>query len=128
LAVKIDAKDGIKTEAKISHIDMTSISQKRKDVCAQYVSTPKENICYTHLTTGEKICPNTDIYSQTVPAYCYAENDDLSYLAANIWEYSGNFVQRGLYIGNVLFTVSPEIIQANMYGSAYSTIKTIKNK
>jgi hypothetical protein len=57
--------------------------------------------------------------------YCYAEYDDSSYLANRIWELYPRFIQRGLYIGNSLYTVSPNSIQANNYGGSYELQKKI---
>lgn len=97
---------------------MAGIAEKRKTECAQYTTTVTEEKCYTHIVTGEKIClkPQNNPENQTIPAYCYAEFDDSSYLANNIWNLYTSFIQRGLYIGNSLYTVSPSAIQANNYG------------
>lgn len=129
LALKIDKNTGISQEAKITHIDMSGIAEKRKADCAQYVTPVTEEKCYTHIVTGEKIClkPQDNPANQTIPTYCYAEFDDSSYLANNIWNLYASFVQRGLYIGNTLYTVSPNIIQANTYGGAYELQKKIDN-
>ncbi len=130
LALKIDKNSGINQEAKITHIDMTGIAQKRRDECAKYGAPSKEEKCYTHIVTGEKIClkPQDNPENQAIPLYCYSEYDDSSYLANNIWELYPAFVQRGLYIGNSLYTVSPNFIQANNYGSSYELQKKIDNK
>jgi len=99
LAVKIDTS-GISEAGRVSHIDMTGIAEKRKQECAQYTTTVTEEKCYTHVTTGEKICvkPADNPINQNIPAYCFAENDDSSYLANQIWNYYPYFVQRGIYI------------------------------
>jgi inhibitor of cysteine peptidase len=129
LALKIDKNTGITQEAKISHIDMTGIAEKRKTECAQYVTPITEEKCYTHIVTGEKIClkPQNNPENQTIPTYCYAEFDDSSYLANNIWNLYTSFVQRGLYIGNSLYTVSPNTIQSNVYGGNYDFQKKVNN-
>jgi len=129
LALKIDKNTGISQEAKITHIDMAGITEKRKTECAQYITTVTEEKCYTHIVTGEKIClkPQNNPENQTIPAYCYAEFDDSSYLANNIWNLYTSFIQRGLYIGNSLYTVSPNSIQANTYGWDYAIQKRIDN-
>ncbi len=97
---------------------MAGIAEKRKTECAQYTTTVTEEKCYTHIVTGEKIClkPQNNPENQNIPAYCFAELDDSSYLANNIWNLYTSFIQRGLYIGNSLYTVSPSAIQANNYG------------
>lgn len=109
---------------------MSGIAQKRKDECAKYAPTITEEKCYTHIVTGEKICvkPQDNPENQTIPLYCYSEYDDSSYLANRIWELYPFFVQRGLYIGNSLYTLSPNSIQANNYGGAYELQKKIDNK
>ena len=126
LAVKIST-EGISEAARITHIDMSGIAEKRKQECAQYSNTVNEEKCYTHVTTGEKICvkPADNPVNQNIPAYCFAENDDSSYLANQIWNYYPFFVQRGVYIGDTLYTLSPSIIQANQYSAAYTLIKRI---
>lgn len=128
LAVKIDT-GGISEAGRITHIDMTGIAEKRKQECAQFTSTVTEEKCYTHITTGEKICvkPSDNPNNQAIPAYCYAENDDSSYLANQIWNYFPYFVQRGLFIGDTIYTASPAYIQSNTYGWAYSLIKRVEN-
>lgn len=129
LALKIDKNTGISQDAKITHIDMAGIAEKRKTECAQYVTPVTEEKCYTHIVTGEKVClkPQNNPENQNIPTYCYAEFDDSSYLANNIWNLYTSFVQRGLYIGNSLYTVSPNTIQANTYGGAYELQKKIDN-
>lgn len=128
LAVKIDT-NGISEAGRVTHIDMTGIAEKRKQECSQYTTTVTEEKCYTHITTGERICvkPADNPNNQNIPAYCFAENDDSSYLANQIWNYYPYFVQRGLYIGDILYTASPSVIQANKYGESYSFIKKIVN-
>jgi hypothetical protein len=128
LAMKIDTS-GISEAGRVTHIDMTGIAEKRKQECAQYTTTITEDKCYTHITTGEKICvkPSDNPNNQTIPVYCFAENDDSSYLANQIWNYSSFFVQRGLFIGDTLYTASPAYIQANVYGGNYSFIKKVEN-
>ena len=118
LAVKIDTASGITQQAKITHIDMADIAAKRKADCAQYVPIDTAEKCYTHIVTGEKICvkPGDNPVNPTIPTYCYSEFDDTSYLANQIWNFYSYFVQRGLYIGDSLYTVSPYTIQANTYG------------
>lgn len=130
LALKIDKNSGITQEAKITHIDMTGIAQKRREECAKYGAPSKEEKCYTHIVTGEKIClkPQDNPENQAIPLYCYSEYDDSSYLANKIWELYPAFVQRGLYIGNSLYTVSPNSIQANNYGGSYELQKKIEGK
>lgn len=129
LAIGINADSGITTQAKISHIDMSGIAEKRKADCAQYTLPSTQEKCYTHITTGEKVClkPKDDPAYQYIPAYCYAENDDSSYLANTLWNFSADFVQRGLFIGNTLYTVSPNSIQANNFGGGYELVKRVEN-
>lgn len=130
LTLKIDKNVGITQAAKITHIDMSGIAQKRKDECAKYAPTITEEKCYTHIVTGEKICvkPQDNPENQSIPLYCYTEYDDSSYLANRIWELYPDFIQRGLYIDNSLYTVSPNSIQANNYGGSYELQKKIDNK
>jgi inhibitor of cysteine peptidase len=130
LALKIDKNSGINEETKITHIDMSGIAQKRKEECSKYAPSTTEEKCYTHIVTGEKICikPQDNPDNQTIPLYCYSEYDDSSYLANKIWELYPAFVQRGLYIGNILYTVSPNNIQANNYGGGYELQKKIENR
>lgn len=130
LAIKIDKNTGINQEAKITHIDMSGIAEKRREECAKYAQKTTEEKCYTHIVTGEKICmkPQDNPANQSIPLYCYSEYDDSSYLANKIWELYPAFIQRGLYIGNTLYTVSPNNIQANNYGGGYELQKKIDNR
>ena len=127
LAVKIDTQSGIHEEARITHIDMTGLADKRKADCAQYKPVTTETKCYTLISTGEKVCvkPQDNPVNPTIPLYCYAEFDDSSYLANQIWNFSSSFVQRGLFIGNTVYTLSPSLIQANSYGSGYGFLGKI---
>jgi hypothetical protein len=130
LAVGIDAGSGISERAKITHIDMENIAKERREECAKYtVPTSTTEKCYTHIVTGEKICvkPSEDPAYSKIPAYCFAEMDDSSYLANQIWNFYTDFVQRGLYIGDTLYTLSPSTIQANTYGSGFGFIKKVTN-
>lgn len=128
LAVKIST-EGISEAARITHIDMTGIQDKRKQECAAYTNVVKEEKCYTHISTGEKVCvkPADNPANQNIPPYCFMENDDSSYLANQIWNYYPFFVQRGIYIDDVLYSASPSYIQANQYGWSYSLIKKVIN-
>lgn len=110
MGVQIQPETGIKTYIKASHIDTSSLSSERQKECSQY-KNPENGKCYTHVVTGEKICPHTT----TIPSYCYAEYDDSSYLAARIWEYSDRFIQRGMYIRDFFFALSPKMITAHRY-------------
>lgn len=129
LAVKINATSGISESGRVTHIDMTGIAEKRKQECAQYTAVVTEEKCYTLITTGEKICmkPGDNPANQNIPVYCFAENDDSSYLANQIWNYYPYFIQRGLYIGDTLYTASPSYIQANQYGGSYGFLKKVAN-
>ena len=129
LAVKIDATSGISEAGRVTHIDMTGIAEKRKQECAQYTAVVTEEKCYTLITAGEKICmkPGDNPANQNITVYCFAENDDSSYLANQIWNYYPYFIQRGLYIGDTLYTASPSYIQANQYGGSYGFLKKVAN-
>jgi inhibitor of cysteine peptidase len=128
LSVSIDAKNGIKKVSQISHIDQTDIGKKRREECAQYTQGVTTDQCYTHVTTGEKICvkPADNPTNGYIPAYCYAEYDDQSYLASTIWNYYPAFIQRAVYIGDVLYTLSAEKIQANTYRDDYALLRSIQ--
>lgn len=128
LAVKIGL-DGISEAGRVTHIDMTGIAEKRKQECAQYTAVVTEEKCYTLISTGERICmkPGDNPANQNIPAYCFAENDDSSYLANQIWNYYPYFIQRGLSIGDTLYTASPSYIQANQYGGSYGFLKKVEN-
>lgn len=126
LVVNIDANKGIKKEILISHIDSTDMLKKRDAECLTYTSQPSPEQCYTLRTTGEKIC--TKPVENPIPIYCYNESDDSAYLASQMWNYSLDFVQRGLYIGDRLFTVSANHIQSNVYGSGYGVLRSVFNK
>jgi len=60
LVVEVDKDDGINEKARITHIDMDSIGEKRKEECARYSPAQTETKCYTHVTTGEEICVEPD--------------------------------------------------------------------
>lgn len=124
LALKIDKNAGITEEARISHIDMTGISEKRKTECAKYDVKVEEKKCYTHLTTGKKTCidPMDNPANPRIPTYCFAEYDDSSYIASHFWDYVHSYVQRGIYIKNTLYTASPYMIQAHTYGGGYGFV------
>lgn len=109
---------------------MTGIAEKRKKECAAFSTKITEKKCYTHITTGEKTCidPQDNPENQKIPRFCFSEYDDSSYLANDIWNYNNVFIQRGLYIGNYLYTLSPSLIQANTYGGGYGVVGKISLK
>jgi inhibitor of cysteine peptidase len=126
MVVGIDKNAGIAEKARISHIDMTGIAEKRKKACAAYGSVSHEKKCFTHVTTGEKTCLDpSEVSGQKIPLYCFSEYDDTSFIATNFWEYSNSFIQRGVYINKSLYTVSPSFIQANTYGGNYALEKKV---
>ena len=50
-------------------------------------------------------------YPQYVPSYCKAEWTVDMYFANNIWNYSGDFINRVLYVGDSLYTIGMSRIQ-----------------
>ena len=86
---------------------MSDIADKRKEACERYDTTKKETECYTHVTSGEEICVDPiDEYRGRIPEYCFAEYDDTTYLAQNLWSFSHDFIGRMLYVGNAIYSLS----------------------
>jgi hypothetical protein len=54
------------------------------------------------LLDGSEYCPGD---SQYIPPYCYAGSTVDSYIANRIWNYSDDFVNRALYIGEQFYTI-----------------------
>lgn len=127
LILNVHKDTGINKQAEITHIDMSEISQKRKEQCERYAPKETEVKCYTHITTGEEICQDPEESYRHVPEYCFAEFDDSAYLAQNMWSFHHNFVDRILYIGDVVYTLSDAMIQSNSIGS-YDEIDSEKWK
>lgn len=101
---------------------------KKRDVeCANYSAKQSVEQCYTLRTTGEKVCTRPSEINP-IPLYCYNESDDSAYLANQMWNFSSDFVQRGLFIGDTLFTVSAHHIQSNSYGNGYGVLKSIAHR
>ena len=120
LVVSVHKERGVKNEAMITHIDMESIGERRQKECAKYSPSTSEPKCYTHVSTGEEICVEQEIEDRAyVPEYCFAEFDDTSYLAQNLWNFHHSFVDRILYIWDSIYTLSDERLQANEIDEEY---------
>ena len=127
LILQVDKDAGIEEQVRITHIDMSEIGEKRKEECAKYGPTDTEVKCYTHVTTGEEICvePAREEYGY-VPEYCFAEFDDSAYLAQQIWSFHHSFVDRIIYIGDAIYTLSDEALQSNRLGGSYQTLDRVE--
>ena len=87
---------------RVSHIKAPADLEKQwRDECSKY--SGKWNQTCRKLLDGSEYC--TSEYSY-VPQYCFADSTVESYLAANIWSYSDDFVTRALYVGENFYSLA----------------------
>lgn len=87
---------------RVTHIKAPADLEKQwRDECSKY--SGKGNQTCRKLLDGSEYC--TSEYSY-VPQYCFADSTVESYLAANIWNYSDDFVTRALYVGENFYSLA----------------------
>ncbi|MDD5377130.1 MAG: beta-propeller domain-containing protein [Candidatus Gracilibacteria bacterium] len=123
IALSIDPTNGVKEQARISHIDTTGLEAKRTEDCKQYAQTDGKPVCKTIIGGGEYCTNPVQTY---VPPYCYTDSPIGEYFANQIWNFSNDFVIRNLYLDNTLITVSNDRIQANDIAQNYAKIGSVE--
>ena len=104
-----DTKGVIRETARTTHLmwDDTALKAALDKECAQY--KPVARTC-RKLTSGEEIC--TDGQPNYIPNYCYADAGLGAYKAQNLWNQSENFIDRVVYVGDRVYTLSRAKIEA----------------
>ena len=112
---------GISEKYKITHIDTSTLSEKRAEDCQQYI-TPKEPEECSELFDGTTYCaPKRQTY---VPNYCYADTSLNEYFADRSWNYSNYFMKRTLWIGDEVFALSDKKITSHNRDTGVENLNT----
>lgn len=111
LGINIDASTGIKQKFKVTHIESKDWEQDRINDCKQYTTASTEKTC-RKLYDGTEYCSAAQSYSY-VPEYCYADSTVGQYLAYKSWDFQPYFINRGLYIGDTVYSLSNKMIEAD---------------
>ncbi len=99
---------GITEKFRVTHIVKPSnLEALWKADCAQYTGNKNALSC-RKLLDGSEYCDGASSY---VPQYCYAGSTADAYFANQIWNYSSDFINRALYIGNDLYTLGTSAIK-----------------
>jgi inhibitor of cysteine peptidase len=112
VAVSINPADttGIVRElARTTHLvwDDTALTVARDKECLQY--KPQARTC-RKLISGEEVC--TDGTPSYIPAYCYADAGLAAFKAQSVWNQTDRFVDRVMYSGSRVYTLSRAQIQS----------------
>jgi inhibitor of cysteine peptidase len=100
--------NSITEKFRLSHMPSSStLTDAWKKECAEY-SGSNGGKCVT-LLDGSSYCPSSSRY---VPSYCYATSTVDEYFANQLWNYSSDFVNRVLYIGDTTYTLAENGIKA----------------
>lgn len=103
VSIKVDDKSGIKELWRITHVNTNGLEEKRDEDCEDYLSKIKKEEECKILLNGEQYCQKSYTY---VPNYCYADSTISQYISAKSWEFRDNFINRVLYIGDSIISVS----------------------
>jgi inhibitor of cysteine peptidase len=112
VAVSINPADttGIVREiARTTHLvwDDAALTIARDKECAQY--KPQVRTC-RKLVSGEEVC--TDGAPSYIPSYCYADAGLGAFKAQSFWNQSERFIDRVMYSGSRVYTLSRAQIQS----------------
>lgn len=108
--ITIDKDSWIKENYKLSHFDYKKIEEKRIEECSKYTKETTTPQC-VKLINWEEYCQSSK-YSY-VPKYCYETAWIWEYLASRSWEYSNQFINRALWIGNDVYAISNETLSSH---------------
>ncbi len=94
--------EAIAEKFRVTHITYASGAEDawKKD-CEEYLKETDTATC-VKLLDGTEYCPGNTRY---VPQYCYEGATVESYIADHIWEYSNDYINRALYIGDSFYTI-----------------------
>lgn len=96
------APNTITEKFRLTHLPSSStLMDAWKKDCAQYTGNGA-NKCVT-LLDGSSYCPGSYNY---VPPYCYSTSSVDEYFANQLWNYSSDFANRVLYIGETVYTLA----------------------
>ena len=87
--------------------DDAALTAARDKECMQY--KPQARTC-RKLVSGEEVC--TDGTPNYIPAYCYADAGLGAFKANSIWNQSERFIDRVMYSGSRVYTLSRAQIQS----------------
>lgn len=107
---------------RVTHIvSPADMEKKWRAECANY-SGSKSQSC-RKLLDGSEYCTTEYNY---VPQYCFADSTVESYIAANIWNYSSDFITRALYRGDTFYSLSDSSIKSWNFMNTSSPKGTIE--
>ncbi len=115
---------GITEKFRVTHIvPPANLATLWKADCAQYTST-KTPVC-RKLLDGSDYCESSSSY---VPPYCFAGSTVETYFANQIWNYSSDFINRAVYIGDDLYTLGTSQIRRWNIVNPTTPLATLKFK
>ncbi len=105
LAINIDKNSWITQKYRITHLDKAKAEEDRLKECSKYSwKTNSEPECHKIIGWWEVCDVQND--RQYVPQYCYADSTVGEYLASKSWNYRGDTIKRGLWIGDNVYSIS----------------------
>ncbi len=110
VTLNIDKDKWIEENYRITHIDATDLSTKRYEECKKYTTQSTEKKCVKLIWWWE-YCEAADY--NYVPQYCYADSTIWEYIANRYWDFSKSFIKRAIWIGNMAYTLSDDLIKAS---------------
>ncbi len=110
LSLSIDKDSWIKELFRMTHIDSSSIENKRQKECSKYTKENTEKKC-VKLIGGWEYCEA--VKYRYVPKYCYADSTVGEYMASVNWNYKNSFIKRALWVWKDLFSISNDLIRSS---------------
>lgn len=109
---------------RLSHIPSAStLTDAWKKECAQY--SGKETTKCVTLLDGSSYCPSSSRY---VPQYCYSTATVDEYLVNQLWNYSSDFINRTLYVGDTVYTLAENGVKSWTLSSPFSQKNSLQYK
>ncbi|PID86572.1 hypothetical protein CSB08_00115 [Candidatus Gracilibacteria bacterium] len=109
--ISIHKDNGIQKKFMTTHIDLTGLEEERIKECSKYTGKKSEPKCVKIIGGGEYCKPSSDY--RYVPEYCYESATVEEYFASKYWRYRNEFIKRGLWIGNNVYSISNKKISIN---------------
>ncbi len=115
---------GITEKFRVSHIAPPNLDAEWKKSCEPYMGKSSSSSC-RKLLDGSDYCESSNYY---VPPYCFAGSTVDTYFANQIWNYSTDFINRALYIGDEFYTIGTSQIRRWKFADTKSALATLKFK
>lgn len=127
VVLSVDKTKGISQLAQLTHIDSSGIGEKRIQDCKQYSVKADVPQC-RKLLDGTQFCTDPATQNRWVPEYCYADATDGAYFAAQMWNWSRDFIKRTAFMDNWVYTVADSGVKSWDSNRLFTAVSSVDFK